>query len=280
MMQAMGSWSADVGAETHTLFEVYDEYLVPLVFQAYAEDMVARIAGIAGLESGSLLEVAAGTGVVTRLLAAALPPEVAITATDLVPGMLARAEQVGTVRPVTWEVANALALPYDDESFDTVACAFGAMFFHPHPAAFAEMRRVLRPGGRVVCSVWDRLEANDFAAVVDAALRAACPDDPPEFLRRTPYAYSDPEVIVADLAAAGFTAAPVVETIAHRSRARSPFDVALAVCAGTPVRDEIQRRGPGSLDRAIEATAAALEERFGAADLDGAASAIFVTVAR
>ncbi len=110
--------------------------------------------------------------------------------------------------------------------------------------------------------------------------RAACPDDPPEFLRRTPYAYSDPEVIVADLAAAGFTAAPVVETIAHRSRADSALDVALAVCAGTPVRDEIQRHGPGSLARAIDAAAAALGKRFGATDLDGAVSALFVTVAR
>lgn len=282
-MRPMGSWSAEVGAgdaESHTLFEVYDEYLVPLVFQAYAEDTVARVVSIAGMESGSLLEVAAGTGVVTRLLAAALPPAVAITATDLVPGMLARAEAVGTVRPVAWEVADALALPYDDESFDVVVCAFGAMFLHPHAAAFAELRRVLRPGGRLLCSVWDRLEANDFAAVVDAALRAACPDDPPEFLRRTPYAYSDPEAIVADLAAAGFTAAPLVEMITHRSRAASALDVALAVCAGTPLRDEIQRHGPGALGRAIEATAAALGERFGAADLDGGVSAIFVTVAR
>jgi ubiquinone/menaquinone biosynthesis C-methylase UbiE len=150
MMRPMGSWSADVGtgdAESHTLFEVYDEYLVPLVFQAYAEDTVARVVPIVGSGSGSLLEVAAGTGVVTRLLAAALPPDVAITATDLVPGMLARAEAVGAVRPVTWEVADALALPYGDESFDVVVCAFGAMFFHPHPAAFAELRRVLRPGG-------------------------------------------------------------------------------------------------------------------------------------
>jgi SAM-dependent methyltransferase len=282
-MRPMGSWSADVGAggaEAHSLFEVYDEYLVPLVFQAYAEDMLARVVGVAGMASGSLLEIAAGTGVVTRLLAAALPPEVAITATDLVPGMLERAERVGTTRPVTWEVADALALPYADESFDTVVCAFGAMFFHPHPAAFAEMRRVLRPGGRVLVSVWDRLEANDFASAVDGALREACPDDPPEFLRRTPYSYSDPEVIVADLLAAGFTATPLVETIPHRSRADAPLDVALAVCAGTPVRDEIQRHGPGSLARAIEATAVVLGERFGATDLDGAVSAIFVTVAR
>ncbi|WP_309604221.1 class I SAM-dependent methyltransferase, partial [Phenylobacterium sp.] len=77
--------------------------IVPLVFQAYAEDLVARVVSIAGMESGALLEVAAGTGVVTRLLAAALPPEVVITATDLVPGMLERAARVGTARPVTWE---------------------------------------------------------------------------------------------------------------------------------------------------------------------------------
>lgn len=263
--------------EGHPLFEVYDELLVPLVFQAYAEDTVDRVADVT---EGALLETAAGTGVITRLLAARLPAAVAITATDLVPGMLQRAEQVGTARPVTWEVADALDLPYADASFDVLVCGFGAMFFAPHADAFAEAHRVLRPGGRLVFSVWDRLEANELSWAVNGAMHRLFPDDPPGFLARTPYGYSDPDVIVADLAAGGFTATPVVERIGHRCRAATATDVARALCAGTPLRDELARRGPGVLDHAIEATAECLADRYGPRDLEADVAALFVTVTR
>lgn len=276
----MGRWSPEVGTDgvgTTSLFEVYDEHLVPLVFRAYADDLIGRLAGMA---AGAVLETAAGTGVVTRLLAERLPPEVAITATDLVPGMLERAERVGTARPVTWEVADALDLPYDDESFDVVVCQFGAMFFAPHVEAFAEARRVLRPGGRFLFTVWDRLDRNDFSAVVAAAVKEVFPDDPPGFLERTPYAYNDSDVITADLAAAGFTATPRLERLERPSRAHDAVDVARALCAGTPLRDEIQVRGPGALEEAVERTAARLADRFGAQDLEGRTAAVFVAAVR
>lgn len=266
----------DERAAGRTLFEVYDDDLVPLVFQAYADDVVARLAG---LRSGSVLETAAGTGAVTRMLARDLPAAVAITATDLVPGMLERAQAVGTARPVRWEVADALELPFDDGSFDAVVCQFGAMFFDPHDVAFAEARRVLRPGGRLVFTVWDRLDANEFAAAVNEAVKAVFPDDPPGFLERTPFGYHDVDAIVADLAAGGFVD-PVVERLVWPSRAATAADVARALCAGTPLRDEIQSRGADALHHAIPAVADRLAERFGARDLEGVTSAVCVTVAR
>jgi ubiquinone/menaquinone biosynthesis C-methylase UbiE len=265
------------GALSSSVFDVYDDMLVPLVFQAYADDVVDRLSD---LRSGSILEVAAGTGVVTRALAASLPDAVSITATDLVPGMLDRAQRVGTTRPVTWEQANVMALPYAPESFDAVVCQFGAMFFEPKPDAFAEMRRVLRPGGRLLLSTWDDLPRNEFAAVVNDAMQSHFPGDPPRFLERKPYSYHDRDAMLADLRAAGFDSTPAIEQVEHVSRAGVASDVATAFCGGTPVRDEIEGRGPDLLAPAIAAATDAVAERFGPTDPESGISAQFVVTVR
>src|ERR1035441_1425532 len=106
--------------------KLYEEHLVPLIFEPYAVDLAARVAA---LSPGRVLEVAAGTGVVTRRLAAALPQGVGIVATDLNPPMLALAAEIGTERPVAWRQADAMQLPFDDAAFDAVVCQFGVMFF-------------------------------------------------------------------------------------------------------------------------------------------------------
>jgi SAM-dependent methyltransferase len=204
-----------VDVEHASVFDVYDELLVPLCFQRYAEDLAERVADV---RSGSLLEVACGTGAATRVLARALPASVAITATDIVPGMVERAQRGGTAREVTWDVADAAALPYDDESFDVVVCQFGAMFFPAKVDAFAEAARVLRPGGRIELAVWDRIEMNEFGSAVAEAMTALFPDDPPRFLERMPFSYHDPDMIVADLVAGGLVAPATVE----KGRAPNP----------------------------------------------------------
>ncbi len=256
-----------------TLFDVYDALLVPLLFESYADDMVARLGD---LRAGSVLETAAGTGAVTRSIARSLPAEVSLTATDLVQGMIDRAIHVGTPRPVRWERADVLSLPFEEESFDVVVCQFGAMFFHPKAAAFAEMRRVLRPHGRLLFSVWDGLDRNEFAAAVNEAVAGIFPDDPPQFITRTPYAYHDVDTILGDLHTGGFDQAPSVERVEHVSRADAPSTVAAAFCAGTPLRDEIETRRPEGLADVTARVADALERRFGPSGLEGRISAQFV----
>ena len=124
--------------------QIYETHLVPLIFEPYAAELARRLTG---LRVSRILELAAGTGVVTRALAATLPPSVAITATDLNQAMLDRAIGVGTSRPVDWRQADALQLPFGDAAYDAVVCQFGVMFFADKRAAFAEARRVLSPGG-------------------------------------------------------------------------------------------------------------------------------------
>jgi SAM-dependent methyltransferase len=257
--------------------EIYDRHLVPLIFQPYAFDLAARVEA---LGPGRLLEVAAGTGAVTRELAARLPDTVEITATDLNQPMLDYAAAEGTARPVTWRQADVMALPFGDDSFDAVVCQFGAMFFPDRPRAFAEIRRVLRPGGTLVFNVWDRVEENDFMLTVTEVLAAMFPDDPPEFAVRVPHGYHDAEMIQADLSAGGFVPPARFEALEARSRAESARIPAIGYCQGTPLRNEIEARDPTRLEEATAAAADAIAARFGATDVDGKIRAYVVTAVK
>lgn len=255
--------------------QLYETYLVPMIFQPYATDLANRLASRA---LSRVLEVAAGTGVVTRALASVLPAQVAIVATDLNQAMLDQAAEVGTARPVEWRQADAMQLPFADETFDTVVCQFGAMFFPDKAKAFSEARRVLKPGGVFIFSVWDRIEVNEFADTVTTSLASLFPDDPPRFMVRTPHGYFDTAMIERDLAAGGFTKPAHIVTLAQRSRAASPQVAAMAYCEGTPLRNEIEARGPALLGKATEVAAQALAKRFGQGEVDGKIQAIIVTI--
>jgi SAM-dependent methyltransferase len=270
-----GSDKAFIGA----IPQVYDDFLVPLIFQAYAADLARRLRA---RSPARVLEIASGTGVVTRALASALPESTSIVATDLNQAMLDRAAAVGTSRPVEWRRADAMSLPFDDQSFDAVVCQFGVMFFPDKPAAFAEARRVLRPGGVFLFSVWDRIEENEFADVVTSALAPMFPSDPPRFLARVAHGYFDVDTIGRDLQRAGFGAPPpsFVTTLPERSRAASARVPAVAYCQGTPLRNEIEARGATMLDEATRAAEEAVAQRFGRGAVEGKIQAHVVSVER
>ena len=257
--------------------DIYDEYLVPLIFAPYAEDLASRLSA---LPCSSILEVAAGTGVVTRALAVRLPESLEITATDLNQAMIDRAIAVGTARPVTWQMADAMSLPFANASFDVVLCQFGVMFFPDKPAAFAEMARVLSPGGALLFNVWDRIETNEFADTVTTSVGRLFPEDPPRFLARTPHGYHDEAIIRADLGSGGFAAEALIEAVEVRRLATSSDfpAIAHAYCQGTPLRNEIEARDPARLQEATDTAATALAERFGRTDNGGLLRAFVVTV--
>jgi SAM-dependent methyltransferase len=255
--------------------KLYEAYLVPLIFQPYADDLARRLAS---RPLRSVLEIAAGTGVVTRALASALPDRVEIVATDLNQAMLDQAVAVGARRPVVWRQADALRLPFTQGQFDAVVCQFGAMFFPEKPAAFAEARRVLRPGGVFLFNVWDRLEENEFAATVSEAMKEFFPQDPPTFLARTPHGYYQQMTIKRDLALAGFTRSPEILTVAARSRAASARIPAVAYCQGTPLRNEIEARDASRLEAATDVAEQGVARRFGAGVIDGKTQAHIVSI--
>lgn len=257
--------------------ELYERYMVPLMFQVYAVDLAARVGR---LKPSRVLEIAAGTGAATRQLARELSASATIVATDLNQPMLDHAAVIGTARAVAWRQADVMQLPFPDGYFDVVACQFGAMFFPDKPRAYAEIRRVLRPGGWFVFNVWDRLEDNEFADTVDRALQACFPDDPPRFMARIPHGYHDPVAIAQDVAQGGFERAAEFATLPARSRAASARIPAVAICQGTPLRNEIVARGASSLDEATDCATAAIAARFGPSAVDGRMQAHVVTVER
>jgi SAM-dependent methyltransferase len=255
--------------------EFYDEYLVPLIFEPYAEDLARRVADLCPAQ---VLEIAAGTGVVTRAAARALPEPVDLVATDLNQAMLDHAEAVGTSRPVRWQQADAMGLPFGAASFDVVFCQFGVMFFPDKVRAFREARRVLRPGGTLVFNVWDRIENNEFADIVTNTLAGVYPGDPPRFLARTPHGYCDLNAVSEDLARAGFAATPRFETITERSRATSAQVPVIAYCQGTPLRTQIEKRSGAALADATSACAEAIAQRYGRGPVDGKIQAHIVSI--
>ena len=255
--------------------KLYETYLVPLIFEPYAADLSERIKS---RRVSRLLEVAAGTGVVTRALSAALDPSASIVATDLNQAMLDEAARVGTARPVDWRQADAMALPFPAGDFDAVVCQFGTMFFPDKPKAFAEARRVLQPGGIFIFNVWDRISENEFADSVTTALESVFPNDPPRFLARTPHGYHDLRTIERDLGFAGFQRPAQIVTGAARSRAQSARIPAIAYGQGTPLRNEIEARDASRLIEATDVAAKALARRFGPGAIDGKIQAHIVMI--
>lgn len=260
---------------TGSIPKLYETHLVPLIFEPYAHDLKQRIGA---MNVSRILEVAAGTGVVTRALAELPNAGLSIVASDLNQAMLDQAARIGTARPVRWQQADAMALPFRDGEFDAVVCQFGAMFFPDKPTAFSEARRVLRPGGVFIFNVWDRISENEFADTVTTALEQVFPGDPPRFLARTPHGYHDSSLIEKELAAGGFKRPAQLITVAARSRASSARDVAFAYCHGTPLRNEIEMRDASRLDEATDVAAAAIANRFGTASVDGKIQAHVIVV--
>jgi ubiquinone/menaquinone biosynthesis C-methylase UbiE len=245
--------------------EIYDRFLVPLIFESYARDLAERLAR---LEPREVLETAAGTGVLTRAMASPLPAQARIVATDLNQPMLNHAQSQSPDGRITWRQADALALPFEDRSFDVVACQFGAMFLPDKVQGYREARRVLKRGGHFFFNVWDRISENEFADVVTQALATLFPQDPPRFMARIPHGYHDVETIRAELTAAGFAEISVV-TVDGKSRASSPRDPAIAYCEGTPLRNEIEARDASRLQAATRTAAEALERRIGKGPIEG-----------
>ncbi|MHA1565046.1 MAG: class I SAM-dependent methyltransferase [Alphaproteobacteria bacterium] len=244
--------------------EFYDTYLVPLIFEVYANDLADRVAGH---EPREVLEIAAGSGVVARALAPRLAPDAVYVVTDLNQPMIDHAaSKQGADDRITWRQADALKLPFEDQSFDAVTCQFGVMFFPDRLAGYAEARRVLKPGGRFFFNVWDDIEANEFADVVTQAAAQVFPDDPPRFLARTPHGYHDMALIGAELESAGFSDV-AIRTVEAVSIAPSPRHPAVAYCHGTPLRNEIEARDGNALDTVTDLAAAAIAKRYGTGEV-------------
>src|SRR5215475_7233549 len=216
--------------------EAYDRLLSPAVFRPFAVDLAERAAR---LRPSRVLELAAGTGVLTSEMVEALPGAEVI-ATDLNGSMVEFGS--GVVPGASWQQADALDLQFGDSEFDLVVCQFGVMFFPDKPAAFREAGRVLRPDGRLLFNTWATIDTHGFAAPLTTGIERVFPDDPPTFMATIPHGYSDVDHVTADLEAGGLMRVSA-ETVTLEGRAGSAADIATGFCTGTPLRMAIESRG-------------------------------------
>jgi SAM-dependent methyltransferase len=258
-----------------SIAELYDLILGPFMFEPFARETAARLSGF----EGEVLEVAAGTGIVTRELDLVLGPSSRITATDLNAPMLEVAAGRLSSPRVAWRQANALDLPFEDQSFDAVVCQFGVMFYPDQGAGHAEAARVLHSGGRYLLSVWDNLASNLVAEEVHAAVAASFPDDPPQFFARTPHGHHDATKLATGLAAAGFRHI-AIDTVRLDAGRLDAGKLARGFCQGTPLRNEIEGREKGALDRVTAWTEGWLRRRFGSGPIESTIQAHVLTATR
>lgn len=245
--------------------EFYERHLVPVIFDPYARDLAARVPDAPGMR---LLEIACGTGVLTRRILERVPLDARLVATDLNPAMMEIAQhRAGADSRVEWRQADGTQLPFEDASFDVVACQFGVMFYPDKAAGMREARRVLRPGGRLLFNVWDRMELNPFARIANATITGFYPEDPPKFYL-TPFGMGDAAELRRLLEAAGFTGI-TVEGVDRTASSETAASFAAGLVRGNPVSAEIAARGGAGVLEVEAALAAALAAEGGSAPYRG-----------
>lgn len=257
-----------------TIPDIYDAYLVPLIFESYAEDLARRVVA---QPVRDVLETAAGSGVVARALAPLLPGEARYTVTDLNPPMLERAQaQQGEDGRIAWQTADALELPFGDQSFDAVCCQFGVMFFPNRVQGYTEARRVLRPEGRFLFNIWDDIAENEFADLVTQVASTLLPGSPPHFLARTPHGHGNPDLIRSELREAGFEHVEI-EVVTAQSTAPDPSHPAIAYARGTPMYGELVPHGEKMVQRIVDAATEEIRARYGAGPVSAKIQGFVIT---
>jgi SAM-dependent methyltransferase len=246
-----------------TIPHYYDEYLGPLIFEAYAMDLARRLCAPHG---GAVLELAAGTGYATRHLRRALPQDVRLVATDLNQPMLEIAKRkFDSLDNVEFQLADAGRLSYSDGVFDAAACQFSLMFFPDKLAALREVARILKPGGTFVFSTWDSLEHNHIIRTINATLVSLFPEDPPPFFH-TPYGYHRIDEVKTLLLAAGFNQIDIA-VLPKVSQSDTARQAAVGFVLGTPVRHQISERGKLAAEEVARIAERALSETYGQAPI-------------
>jgi ubiquinone/menaquinone biosynthesis C-methylase UbiE len=265
-------------AESHSAFigEIprnYEKYLGPMIFSEYAKDLASRVTAPMG---GSVLETAAGTGMATRKLRDSISKEVRIVATDLNEDMLNVAKgKFEDSENIEFKIADALDLPFDDATFEAVACQFSVMFFPDKPLSLQEAARVLKPGGNFYFNIWDSFEHNHLIKTVNKTIAEYLPENPPDFYN-VPYGYYEIDVIKNLLFDAGF-ADIEISVLPRISATKEARDVAMGYVMGTPARLQIEQSAPGSLSNIVDAVEHAVGKEFGYKSVKARMQAIVFT---
>jgi ubiquinone/menaquinone biosynthesis C-methylase UbiE len=208
--------------------EIYEQEMVPAIFARWAPELVDH----GGARPGHrVLDVACGTGVVTRLLSERVRPSGRVVGLDLNPGMLAAARRAAAShKEIEWIEASVQSIPLPEAAFDVVVCQQGFQFFPDKSAALSEIRRVLAPGGRLALTVWRSVEhAPAFHSLERALARRVGTDK----AALPPFSFGDAGRIRSLVSAAGFSDVRVLADV-KMTRFASAEHFVRSVVAGAP----------------------------------------------
>ena len=237
----------------------YDSGLGPHLFVDYAADLARRATAA---KPCRVLEIAAGTGIVTRMLRDALPVTTHLVASDLNPPMLEIArKKFKSCEKIEFRPADATALPFNDNVFDMLVCQFGVMFFPDKAKSYREAYRVLTSGGRYYFNVWDSFEFNPFARISHETVGRFFRQDAPSFFT-VPFGYHHIDAIRASLIGAGFEDVST-HTLKIEKTIPKVQRFAEGLILGNPIIEEICAHDSGDPDAIIAAVTAALQTAFG-----------------
>jgi len=236
----------------------YEEYLGPMFFEPYAIEVANRV------DPSSVklaLELASGTGRVTRRLRQVLPRTAKLIASDISEDMLSVAKEKLRDMDIDWQFIDAQELPFDDNSIDLVVCCFGYMLVPDKSKAFAEAYRVIRPGGMLMLTTWDTLESNGASYTYRKAAKKYLGDPLPESYN-APFSMNDMNLIRSLLEGAGFLKI-VVERVPKFSISETAKDATTGLAQGGLIYNEIMKRNPAWMEEIMGAVEKELAEKYG-----------------
>lgn len=237
----------------------YEEYLGPLVFEPAAKALLQHITS---LPAHSILEIACGTGRVTKHLRANFPSADRLVATDINPDMLELAQQQLNDPFITFQMADAQQLPFTDQSFDLVVNQFGLMFLPDKQGGVNEAFRLLKPGGHFVFTTWDHAPNMVlFRLIIEETIIPLFKDeDVSRFY--TPFALHDPDVLNSYLEQAGFTSHKAM-LMKFKGRADSPKHIVSSYFLNHPLGREVKQKLPSHFDQVADELEHRLVQEFG-----------------
>jgi SAM-dependent methyltransferase len=204
-MSETPDWGTSFATASLSAMTIYDEIMVPRLFEPWAELLLDQL----DIQSGqTVLDVACGPGTVTRHAATRVGAAGQVTGCDLSPAMLelARSKAAGaSAASIDYLECSADSLEVSDDSFDVVTCQQGLQFFPDRPAALAEMRRALRPGGTLGVAVWCTIEDCPPFAALKSALGKVLGTDAAVAYETGPWGFGDPEELARLVGESGFS---------------------------------------------------------------------------
>jgi ubiquinone/menaquinone biosynthesis C-methylase UbiE len=256
--------------------ENYDRYLGPVLFEPYALDLAGRVDTEAAAD---VLELACGTGILTRQLRRRLSVSSRLVATDLNDPMLQYARAKSDQNEgIEWKQADACALPFPDSSFDVVACQFGLMFVPDKVAALREMHRVLRPNGLLIFNVWDAIKLNDLARIAHHTVTRLFPTNPPTFYE-VPFCLHDQAALKEMVLTAGFHGIDL-SIVSKVGESPSSRDAAQGLVYGNPLITAIREQDVVDADTVVSEIDRAVAVECGGAPTRGKMQAIVIAARR